>query len=548
VLRAVLFFATSLRASSSLHGRALSSVLGAPLWWFQANPVGRILNRFTGDLNNADEMLATALFETCQLGLMALAAFVALAIAVPWLLLALPLVIILAWKLRQFATKSMRELKRLEGVTKSPLHSRLIQAAGSLVALRAYGQEASLRHSFEKKLDVNASAWWWWLVCNRLFGLLLDLLTAVLVITLVFVAVGLKGEASDSAFAFALVYSLSLSGLIQYWIRQSALAESFMTSVERLCYFGNSLPQEKAPSVPANRNAGSDADVAASASASAAMTLPSIGTPRGGIVFTDLVVRYRPDMPIVLHGVSATIDAGTKVGIVGRTGAGKSSLLLALLRVNTIESGTITIDDLDAAHTSLRNLRRQVAVIPQMPNLFSGTVRFNLDPSGQHHSNAALCKALREARLLPASSTDSALTTLLEKEVEAGGENFSAGECQLLALARALLRNDATVLALDEATANLDHASDDAIQEALHNAGRARGRTALVIAHRLSSVIDADQILVLSAGRVAEHGPTTELLDRQGEFSSIVNAMGEIGATALRAQAESAAAARRAAD
>ena len=205
-------------------------------------------------------------------------------------------------------------------------------------------------------------------------------------------------------------------------------------------------------------------------------------------------------------------------------------------------------------------------MIPQQPQLFSGSVRFNLDPSGRQHSEEALGTALRYARLLPvpppkrspktsepsaiaaAKATEGAeagagggasqLSAFLASPVEAGGANFSAGQCQLLALARALLREDAAVLALDEATANLDHVSDAAIQHALHAAGPARGRTTLVIAHRLGSVIDADSILVLSAGRVVEHGPTEELLSRPaGEFASMVDAVGETSAVALRERA-----------
>lgn len=439
VLRAVLFFATSLHASTSLHGRALSSVLAAPMWWFHANPLGRILNRFTGDLNNADELLANALFDTCQLSLMVLAAFAALALAVPWLGIALPPLLVSTWRLRQFATKSMRELKRLEGVTKSPLHARLVQAAGSLVAVRAYRQGRSLQAAFESKLDVHAATWWWWLCCNRLFGLLLDMLSSSMVIALAFTATGLKGAISDGTFAFALVYGLTLCGLMQYMLRQSALAESFMTSVERLCYFASKLPkeEEESPTTALVR----------STPATAALTTPATACAlRGAIVFRDVVVRYRPDLPIVLHGVSATISAGTKVGVVGRTGSGKSSLLLALLRLNHLETGGIALDGVEAATMPLATLRRQVAVIPQTPHLFSGSIRVNLDPSGkQQHSEAALGSAVREARLVSPGASDAEVAALLDSPIEPGGANKSAGECQLIALARALLRDDATV-------------------------------------------------------------------------------------------------------
>lgn len=345
VLRAVLFFATTLHASTSLHGRALGATLRAPMWWFNATPLGRVLNRFTGDLNNADEQLATALFETCQLGLMVVAALVALSLAVPWLLVALPLVLYVAWRLRQFATKSMRELKRLEGVSKSPLHSRLVQAAGSLVAVRAYKQEAALRTDFEHRLGLNASTWWWWLVCNRCFGLSLDLLSSALVITLVFAAVGLKGRGeSASTVAFALVYSLSLSGLLQcaaptaasnsrlqlslptavppapslrvrYMIRQSALAESFMTSVERLNYFATNLPREEGGEGSAAKGVGGGGSPLALSPTHPRGALADPSARRGGITFMDVVVRYRPDLPVVLHGVSAVIAPATKVSL-----------------------------------------------------------------------------------------------------------------------------------------------------------------------------------------------------------------------------------------
>jgi ATP-binding cassette subfamily C (CFTR/MRP) protein 4 len=219
VLRAVGFFAMALRASTSLHGRAFSSVVATPMWWFNANPLGRILNRFTGDLNHADEQLAASLFETLQLGLMALGALGAVVLVAPWLLVLLPLVVVGMGWLRQYTTRSLRELKRLDGVSKSPLHTQLAQVGGSLVALRAYGQQAALRARFEERLDQNAATWWWWLVCNRAFGTMLDLISSSVLIVVVAVAVWSRAAdtaASPSDIAFSLTYALSLSGLLQY--------------------------------------------------------------------------------------------------------------------------------------------------------------------------------------------------------------------------------------------------------------------------------------------------------------------------------------------
>jgi ABC-type multidrug transport system fused ATPase/permease subunit len=252
---------------------------------------------------------------------------------------------------------------------------------------------------------------------------------------------------------------------------------------------------------------------------------------RGEIEFCDVVMSYLPASPHVLKGVSFRVLSGEKIGVVGRTGAGKSSLIQALFRLAPASSGCIRIDGVDIARLTLDGLRRSIAILPQEPVMFQGTLRSNLDPFDQH-GDAALADALRQC-LLGDMLSGHALGLL--QPVASSGNNFSLGQQQLVCLARALL-NQSKVLLLDEATAALDSATDSKVQRVLRSAFASR--TILTIAHRIETIIDSDRILVMDAGRVVEFASPTELLESEsGVFAQLCRQSGSASFSTLRAAA-----------
>ncbi|KHG15797.1 ABC transporter C family member 2 [Gossypium arboreum] len=321
-----------------------------------------------------------------------------------------------------------------------------------------------------------------------------------------------NGKAENQA-AFAstmgllLSYSLNITSLLSGVLRQASRAENSLNAVERVGSYIN-LPSE-APDVTESHR-------------------PPPGWPSSGsIQFEDVVLRYRPELPPVLCGLSFTTSPSEKIGIVGRTGAGKSSMLNALFRIVELEKGRILVDGCDISRFGLSALRKALSIIPQSPVLFSGTVRLNLDPFNEHN-DADLWEALERAHLKDVIRRNS---FGLDAEVLESGENFSVGQRQLLCLARALLRRS-KILVLDEATAAVDVKTDAFIQKTIHE--EFKSCTMLVIAHRLNTIIDCDQILVLDAGQVLEYSTPEELLaNEESAFSKMVQSTGPANAEYL---------------
>jgi ATP-binding cassette subfamily C (CFTR/MRP) protein 1 len=331
-----------------------------------------------------------------------------------------------------------------------------------------------------------------------------------------FFLLGTRSERGTELAGLALTYSILLPYFITTVAHHFMQLRTAMASLERLLeYLG--LPQEASSSSSSSKPSAN----------SPSTDLPEEGAwpQAGAIEFVDLQLRYRPELPLALSGLSLRVEGGQRAGIVGRTGAGKSSLILALLRLVEPSGGAVRIDGVDLSTLGLARLRKAVAVIPQDPTLHKGSVRHNLDPFAAH-SEEALRTAL-ERTALPVS--------MLGAEVEKGGANLSSGERQLLCFARALLQHR-SILVLDEATSNLDAESDVRIQALLRREFAAT--TTLTIAHRLQTIIDYDLVLVLARGALVEHGPPLELLDRpDGAFAGMVGALGEAGAAALRQRA-----------
>jgi len=387
----------------------------------------------------------------------------------------------------------MTELKRLDSVSRSPVFDCFSASLKGITPIRAFGRQEASQRRIVTLLQRNAEAWFWWLITNRFIGFRLDMLSALIMAIATFGGAALRDLISPELVGLAIVNTISLSGLFQFMVRQSAMVESFMTSFERLLAYSRLTTE-----------------------ASLGSTEPSQGFPSGGAIkVAGLRMRYREDLPEVLKGVNFECAAGVKVGVCGRTGSGKSSIFMALARLTENTAGSITIDGTDVSKLHLQALRRCIAWVPQEPNFFSGSLRLNLDPFGLY-SDESIQNALRSVQMTEAIGGEGLQTTIAE-----GGSNFSIGERQLLSLARALLQKR-KILCMDEAFANVDFATDSKVQSAVRAVAEETGATVMVVAHRMMTLADSDYVVVMDDGVVAEHGHPKELLQKGGAYATMV--------------------------
>ncbi|XP_024962637.1 ABC transporter C family member 2-like [Cynara cardunculus var. scolymus] len=507
---------TSLIAARKLHNAMLNSILRAPMVFFHTNPLGRIINRFAKDLGDIDRNVAP--FVNMFLGQVSqlLSTFVLIGLLSTMSLWAILPLLLLFYAAYLYYQSTAREVKRLDSITRSPVYAQFGEALNGLSTIRAYKAYDRMSKINGNSMDnnirytlVNMSANRWLAIRLETVGGLMIWLTATF-------AVMQNGKArNQEAFAstmgLLLSYALNITSLLTAVLRLASLAENSLNAVERVGTYIE-LPSEAPPVIEDNR--------------------PPPGWPTSGsIKFENVVLRYRPELPPVLHGLSFTIPPTDKVGIVGRTGAGKSSMLNALFRIVELERGNIIIDNCDIAKFGLTDLRKVLGIIPQAPVLFSGTVRFNLDPFNEHN-DPDLWESLERAHLKDVIRRN---PLGLDAEVSEAGENFSVGQRQLLSLSRALLRRS-KILVLDEATAAVDVRTDALIQKTIRE--EFKSCTMIIIAHRLNTIIDCDRILLLDAGQVVEYDAPVKLLeDEQTAFSKMVQSTGAANAEYLRSLA-----------
>ena len=530
-LRAILWFKFTIKASCHLHDNCLKSVFAAPLQFFVANPTGRILNRFSRDMNIIDELLPYVFFDTIQSSLLCLSAFVLVFVAVPYTLLLVPPISYVFIKLRRKYVASSLEIKRTEAVLRSPIYANFSATLDGLITLRAYKLEAKMKNAFFRMIDDNGRALFSFMIINRWFGLRLDGICAGIVLILAVLACALKDTINVGLLGFALAYMMSVSALFQWTVRQSAEVESQMTSVERLCSYIDLTPEpykylsgnlSKLQSINyfrinAQEEQGEEKVFELDVDASPHFSYKKV-------TLRDLTATYRMDLDPVLKGLNVSIPFGSKVGVCGRTGSGKSSFLLALLRLNIITGGDVLLDDESLVSMPLEEARSRISLIPQEPHLFSGTLRFNLDPFSLH-TDREIWAALDDAHIKEHVQKD---PNGLMATVEEGGKNFSVGQRQLLSLARAILRRCPIVL-MDEVSASIDYATDALIQSTIRKSPTLRNSTIFTIAHRLRTIADSDVIFVIDHGRLAEVGKPAELLERMGSrFRELVEESGEL--------------------
>eukprot|EP00986_Skeletonema_menzelii_P009118 scaffold4065_cov211-Skeletonema_menzelii.AAC.1 len=514
ITRAYSAFYSLIKASKQLHNVMLSSVLSAKIEFFDTNPVGRILNRFSADVGICDETLPLTIYDFSVGLFVVVGSIVTAVISLPFSLIALFPLMIYFIKLRRTFVKTTRELKRIDGIARSPIFAMMGESLKGVRTIRCNGKVDYFSKRFEDIQTAHTKAAFAFMLCSRWFAFNLDIISFVFTSVACFSAVLFhdKGwfDIQPSVLGLALTLLIQISTTNFPWIvRQSAEVTNQMVSVERLHEFHN-LPAEAPFELDHDKEI--DRDWPSSPS----------------ILVKDLTVRYRASLPVCLDGLSFAVGAGERLGVVGRTGSGKSSMIQALLRLLEAEKGFIEVDGVDISSIGLHRLRTSMAVIPQSPVLFSGyTVRDNLDPFSKYRDDT-IWDALRSVQMIDAIK---ALPLQLGAAVAHEGSNFSVGQRQLLCLARALLLRNNIIL-LDEPSANVDSKTDQLLQKTLRE--RFSKATIISVAHRLDTIIDYDKVLVLGDGKMIEFGSPSDLLSKEGgHFLALVNSTGDEMAKAL---------------
>ncbi|KAM4537947.1 ATP-binding cassette sub-family C member 4-like isoform 2-T2 [Fundulus diaphanus] len=546
-VRSLLIFHGLVKSAQTLHNNMFNAVLRTHVHFFDLNPIGRILNRFSKDIGQMDSMLPITFVDFYQLFLQNVGVVAVAASIIPLILIPVVPLLLFFLYLRRYYLHTSRDIKRLESTTRSPVFSLLSSSLQGLWTIRAFRAEERLKRTFDSCQDKHTEAWFLFLMTSRWFALRLDSICSTFIAFTAFGCIIFRDGLEAGQVGLVLTYAVTLVGNFQWTVRQSAEVENMMTSVERVVEY-TELESEAAWETEKRP--------------------PPDWPSRGTVIFDSVNFSYTADGPLVLKDISATIQPSEKVGIVGRTGAGKSSLISALFRLAEPQ-GKIYIDGVLTSEIGLHDLRQKMSIIPQDPVLFTETVRKNLDPFNQH-ADEELWEALEEASfyssLLKRSDLSYAgevdgkrffltsaarflqvqlkpvvedLPGKLETVLAESGSNFSAGQRQLVCLARAILRRN-RILIIDEATANVDPRTDELIQKTIRD--KFRECTVLTIAHRLNTIIDSDRILVLDSGSIQElDRPFTLLQNQDGALYKLVQQTGPAEAAALLESARQAA-------
>jgi len=500
--RAVFMAVHRLHASRQLHDNLTSSIMRAPVSFFDVTPTGRVLNRFAADMDKIDLDLTQSVGQGMSTTFSVLGALGAICAATKGTFL-VPLIPIgyVYYIIQKWFRKTSTELQRVTSIAGSPIFADFSQVLTGTSTIRAYDEQSRFFTQCQNSFDKYNASFNLVYMCNYWLGLRLDILGGCIGAFIGGVAVltAKDGFIPAGWLGLALSYAIEITGFLKHGVRMIATIEADMNSVERVLYYTQNVEPEAPDIIPENDPASGE--------------WPSAGS----IEIKNGSMRYR-DGPLVLKDVSIQITGGSKIGVVGRTGSGKSSLMNLLFRITEIESdgGSITIDGVDTSTIGTEALRTNLSIIPQDPVMFSNTVRYNIDPFGSS-TESEMLDVLQKVQLLDFIN---ALPGGLDEQVSEGGENFSQGQRQLLCIARSLLRRP-KILVMDEATASIDNATDAAIQGMIRD--NFRNATVLTIAHRLNTILDSDRVLVLDDGRVAEFDTPSNLLAKQnGIFRSMV--------------------------
>ncbi|XP_043721902.1 ABC transporter C family member 8-like [Telopea speciosissima] len=485
-----------LKASKAFFSGFTNSVFKAPMLFFDSTPIGRILTRASSDLSILDfDIPFTMTFV--MVGSIELLTTIGVAASVTWQIIFVAVLAMIATiYVQRYYLASARELIRINGTTKAPVMNYAAETSLGVVTIRAFDMMDKFFQNYLKLIDMDAKLFFHSNAAMEWLVIRIEVLQNVTLFTIALFLVLLpQGAVTPGFVGLSLSYAFTLTNSQVFTSRWYCSLANYIVSVERIKQFMH-IPSEPPAIVDDKRP-------------------PSSWPSLGRIDLLDLKIKYRPNSPLVLKGISCTFKEGTRVGVVGRTGSGKTTLISALFRLVEPVSGTILIDGLDICSIGLKDLRLKLSIIPQEPALFKGSIRTNLDPLGLY-SDIEIWEAIEMCQL---KSTVLSLPNLLDSSVSDEGENWSAGQRQLFCLGRVLLKRN-RILVLDEATASIDSATDAVLQRVIRQ--EFSRCTVVTVAHRVPTVIDSDMVMVLSYGKLVEYDEPSKLLEVNSYFSKLV--------------------------
>ncbi|KAG4995850.1 hypothetical protein AAZX31_10G019000 [Glycine max] len=496
VLRSYSVTVLGLKTAQIFFSQILHSILHAPMSFFDTTPSGRILSRASTDQTNVDVFIPLFINFVVAMYITVISIFIITCQnSWPTAFLLIPLAWLNIWY-RGYFLASSRELTRLDSITKAPVIHHFSESISGVMTIRAFRKQKEFCGENIKRVNANLRMDFHNFSSNAWLGFRLELLgSLVFCLSAMFMIMLPSSIIKPENVGLSLSYGLSLNAVMFWAIYMSCFIENKMVSVERIKQFTN-IPSEASWNIKDR--------------------LPPANWPgEGHVDIKDLQVRYRPNTPLVLKGITLSINGGEKIGVVGRTGSGKSTLIQVFFRLVEPTGGKIIIDGIDISALGLHDLRSRFGIIPQEPVLFEGTVRSNIDPTGQY-TDEEIWKSLERCQLKDAVASK---PEKLDTSVVDNGDNWSVGQRQLLCLGRVMLKQS-RLLFMDEATASVDSQTDAVIQKIIREDFAAR--TIISIAHRIPTVMDCDRVLVVDAGRAKEFDSPANLLQRPSLFGALV--------------------------
>ncbi|KAG8445986.1 hypothetical protein GDO86_013747 [Hymenochirus boettgeri] len=478
-------------AARTLHSALLDNKMHTPQSFYDTTPIGRIINRFSKDIYVIDEVIPPTILMFLATFFTSLSTMIVIVSSTPLFAVVIVPLAIVYFFVQRFYVATSRQLKRLESVSRSPIYSHFSETITGSSVIRAYGRQKSFILLSDRKVDENQKSYYPGIVSNRWLGVRIEFVGNCMVLFAALFAVIGREHLSPGLVGLSVSYALQVTMSLNWMVRMTSDLETNIVAVERVKEYTET--ETEAPWYTEDKKPSED--------------WPS----KGEVELINYSVRYRSGLNLVLKNLNLKVMGGEKVGIVGRTGAGKSSMTLCLFRILEAAEGIIKIDGINISEIGLHDLRSMLTIIPQDPVLFSGTLRMNLDPFDKY-TDDEIWKALELSNLKKFVAGQS---SQLEYECSEGGENLSVGQRQLVCLARALLRKT-RILILDEATAAIDLETDDLIQGTIRT--QFEDCTVLTIAHRLNTIMDYTRVLVLDKGNIAEFDTPSNLIAAKGIF------------------------------